>query len=138
MKKSIVATLISAILVVPAVMASCGEPAAIAPGAVQTPPQVKAIPDEERLTAMQSSIGMLINDYSARGLAAPEYLFDIIHRTAQAIETLRRLDGQRAGISMLIAQYEAEGTSAPGYVDDAVNQVEQARSEVLRGVGLEQ
>ncbi len=138
MKKSIVASLISATMAVSAVVASCGDRGAFAPTAVQTPPQARAIPDEERLTAMQSSIGMLINDHSARGLAAPEYLFDIIHRTALAIETLRQLDGQSAGLGMLIAQCEATGASAPGYVYDALDQVKQARAEALRGVGLEQ
>ncbi len=138
MKKSIVATLISATLAVSAAVAACGEPAAIAPGALQAPPQPKAIPDEERLTTMQSSIGLLINDYSARGSAAPEYLFVIIERVANAVDTLRQLDGQQAGLGMLGAQYAATGASAPEYLYDAVDQVEQARAEVLRGVGLEQ
>ncbi len=138
MKKSIVAISISAAVVVSAVVAACGEPAAVAPGAVAAPPQAKTIPDEERLTAMQTSIGMLINDYSTRGSAAPEYLFVIIERVAHAVDTLRQLDGQQAGLGMLVAQYAATGASAPEYLYDAVDQVEQARSEVLRGVGLEQ
>lgn len=152
MKKSIVAILISATLVVSSVVAACDQPAQIVPTAeaptatahVGTLPPVvdvtppKAITDEERLTAMQSSIGMLISDYSIRGPGVPEYVFDISARVAQAKETLRQLDGQRAGLGMLLAQYAAIGTSAPEYVFDAVNRVDQARSEALRTVGLEQ
>lgn len=137
MKKSIVAILISAAVVVSAVVAACGEPEVTAPGAVQVP-RPEPIPDEERLTAMQTSIGMLISEYSTRGSAAPEYLFDISERVVQATGSLRQLDGQRAGLGMLVAQYAATGASAPEYLYDAVDQVEQAKSEVLRGVGLEQ
>lgn len=151
MKKSMVAILISATLVGLSVAAACDQPAQIVPAAeapaptahVGTLPPVvdvttpKAIADEERLTAMQSSIGILISDYTIRGTGVPEYLFDIIASVAQAKETLRQLDGQRDGLGMMLAQYAAMGISAPEYVFDAVNRVGQARSEVLRTVGLE-
>ncbi len=149
MKKSTVAIL--GTLVVSVLAAACSGPA---PAAVRTnrgtvpEPSVSVMPvpigpttaptDDERLTVVQSSVGILINDYAMHGPAIPESLFVIANQIVQARETLRQLDGQREGLAMLTAQYAASGMSAPESIFDQMSRVAAARGETLRAVGLEQ
>lgn len=144
MKKSVVAILISATLVVSALLAACGQPAPNVPAALTVDEgatqEVLAAPvaptDEERLTAMQSSIGMLINSLVNSGQVAPDYLFEQTQRIEQARQALRQLDGQREGLSTLVMQYCVAGTAVPDSIMDLMDTVKQSREETLKGIGL--
>ena len=152
MKKSIAAILISATLVVSIMVAACGPPSPVMPAAFpanEVPStearvdtlvgagRVTSATDEERLTAVQSSIGILVAYSLEHGQVVSEDVFDTMQAMDQAREALRQLDGQQAGLGMLVAQYAAMGTSPPERVFDEINRVEQARSEAPKAVGLE-
>ena len=151
MKKSIVAFLISATLVVSTLVTACGEQAQVMPAAVpgneatsteaRADTLVAAVPvapatDEERLTAIQSSIGILVADSLEHGQVVSEDIFNAIQAIDRARESLRQLDGQQAGLGMLVAQYTAMGACPPECVFDLIDSVEQARQEILERVGI--
>jgi hypothetical protein len=147
---STMAILVIGTLAIAALVAACGQPAPVMPAApadeawtleLRTGTLAATGPfapptDEERLTAMQSSMGILVADSLEHGQVVSGDVFNTIQAIDRAREALRQLDGQRDGLQMLVAQYVAMGTCAPECVFDAIQSVEQARSEALKAVGL--
>lgn len=145
MKKSIVATLIIGIVAVSATAAACTAPAYVASvtpateerAAPQIPDtQVQAVSDLERVEVMQSSNGMLINDYLNRGQEVPEYIIEQNREIEQAKQALRQLDGQQEALSMLVVQYCSAGAAIPDCVFDLIDGVQQSRDATLKEIGL--
>jgi hypothetical protein len=99
---------------------------------------VPAIPAtaEDRLEAMQISIGLLVSQYEASGTQAPEYLFEQSKSIETARHDLMDLEGQSAGIQMLIAQQAASGQVVSEAEIELARSIEQAQKDLLKKFDL--
>ena len=137
-RKTIVATLVTGILAVSAVVAACAEPTAPAPGAVAAPPEPSSVAVEYRsqgerqLDEAQSQTlrAMVVNTSASSAERAG------INTVLDQIESAQRtLSGINEAQGMLMATMVNQGASTDE-INVVLEAMENARQEVLARVGL--
>ena len=138
MKKSIIAILISVTLVISAVVAACGQPTAITPGAVTAPPQPNlARPEyrplqEKQLDEIRLQTVLAIELSPSASTSQRAGMYTALQQIEDAQRSLSGLDETRG---MLAAVMANRGASVDE-IDAALGAIEDARQAVLASVGL--
>ena len=139
MKKTIVATLLSAILAVAVLVIGCNEASVTtAPPAASPSPMGTGVDltDEAILRQIQSSIQLAICISTAEGSAVPEEMFDLSRTVEEARQALCDLEGQRAGIAMLINTCLETGQPVPNDQYAKLQSIDEERQTVLKRIGF--
>ena len=139
MKKSIVATLPSAILAVAALITGCNEASVTTPSPAASSPRVQTgvdVTEEATLRDIQSSIQMAICISTMDGPAVSEEMLDLSRKIEEARQALCEMEGRRAGTAMLIATQLASGQPVPDCEHAMLQSIAEERQTVLKRIGM--
>jgi len=137
MKKSTVAILISATLVISIIVAACGQPTAITPGAVSKPHQTSPRPEyrplqEKQLEEIRLQTVLAIELSPSASTSQRAGMYTALQQIEDAQQSLSGLDETRGMMAVVMVN---QGASV-NEIDAALRAIEDTRQAVLASVGL--